>query len=207
MSQIPESVQELGAEGSDGDTRQHILSAAARLFRQRGFANVSVREICEAVGVTPPTIYHYFGSKERLFQEVIRQNLSLGGFSSALRQAVEAEPDHELRLLIFIQMVLAGFPREFLNPGLFLQDTTQISGVSVELALREFQAIDELTRCILQDGIAAGAFRSVDVEGAAAYLRNVLVAYVLIEANTDQPCQAEETARVVFDLFLNGLSK
>jgi AcrR family transcriptional regulator len=205
MAHIPESIQEHEAQGGEGDTRQNILAAATRLFSQRGFANVSVREICEVAGVAPPTIYHYFGNKERLFQEVIRQNLSLQGFSALLRQAVEAETVHQQRLLIFIQQVLKNFPHEFLNPGLFLQDTTQISDVSVELALSEFIAIDELTRCILQEGILAGAFRAVDVGPAAAYLRNVLIAYKLIEANTDQPYQAEQTAQTIFDLFMNGM--
>ncbi len=47
-------------------TKKAILRVAARLFATRGFEATSVREIVEAAGVTKPTLYYYFGSKEGL---------------------------------------------------------------------------------------------------------------------------------------------
>lgn len=45
-------------------TRAQVLRAAARLFAERGFDAVSVREVVEAAGVTKPALYYHFGSKE-----------------------------------------------------------------------------------------------------------------------------------------------
>lgn len=45
-------------------TRTQVLKAAARLFAERGFDAISVREIVEAAGVTKPALYYHFGSKE-----------------------------------------------------------------------------------------------------------------------------------------------
>ncbi|MDH4378975.1 MAG: TetR/AcrR family transcriptional regulator [Vampirovibrionales bacterium] len=51
--------------------RQQILMEAKRLFRDRGFAAVSINDIIEGVGVTKPTLYHYFKDKEALYAEVL----------------------------------------------------------------------------------------------------------------------------------------
>lgn len=46
----------------------HIARVAACLFASRGYDATSVRAIVEAAGVTKPTLYYHFGSKEGLAQ-------------------------------------------------------------------------------------------------------------------------------------------
>ncbi|WP_235905029.1 TetR/AcrR family transcriptional regulator [Tautonia marina] len=53
------------------DAAREILRAAARFFADRGFDATSVREIVEAAGVTKPTLYYHFGSKEGLAQALL----------------------------------------------------------------------------------------------------------------------------------------
>src|SRR4030065_470456 len=141
-------------EGVQGP-RDQILSVASSLFAERGFANVSIRDICDVAGVAPPTIYHYFGNKERLFQAVIRKTLSLKDFRIALLSAISEESNPENQLAIFIKFYLVNFPRGFFNPGMFLQDTTNLSNVSTERVMEEFEAINDISRKIIQDGIAS----------------------------------------------------
>ena len=43
-----------------------IVREASRLFRERGFANVSVSEVMKAAGLTHGAFYAHFGSKEEL---------------------------------------------------------------------------------------------------------------------------------------------
>ncbi|MEV0616618.1 TetR family transcriptional regulator [Nonomuraea sp. NPDC050404] len=47
-------------------TRQALQEAATRMFEERGFAETTVRDIAEAVGVTERTFFRYFASKEDL---------------------------------------------------------------------------------------------------------------------------------------------
>jgi AcrR family transcriptional regulator len=47
-------------------TRQEIADAAARLFRDRGFDDVTVEEVAEAAGVSKKTVFNYFATKEDL---------------------------------------------------------------------------------------------------------------------------------------------
>ena len=59
------------AEGEAHATARHIARVASRLFAGRGFAATPVRAIAEAAGVTCPTLYYHFKSKEGLAQELL----------------------------------------------------------------------------------------------------------------------------------------
>jgi len=52
--------------------RQEILESALDVIGRTGYRNASLKQIAEAVGVTPAALLHYFGSKEELFTEVLR---------------------------------------------------------------------------------------------------------------------------------------
>ena len=47
-------------------TRQQVLEAARRLFGERGYAAVTIREIAAAAGVSPAMVMKVGGSKEQL---------------------------------------------------------------------------------------------------------------------------------------------
>ncbi|MDQ2679313.1 MAG: TetR/AcrR family transcriptional regulator [Actinomycetota bacterium] len=52
-------------------TRRQIIDVARELFIEDGYATTSVRQLAEASGVAPQTIYNAFGSKFGLFSAVI----------------------------------------------------------------------------------------------------------------------------------------
>ena len=54
-------------------TKDTIMKEALRLFAEKGYAAVSMRDLAEAVGISASTIYHYFESKQALFQDMVRQ--------------------------------------------------------------------------------------------------------------------------------------
>lgn len=54
------------------DTRERIKLAARRLFAQRGFADVTVRDIVDAAGQkNGGSLHYYFGTKEALIRELV----------------------------------------------------------------------------------------------------------------------------------------
>ena len=52
-------------------TREVILETAERLLAERGFAATSIRDIVGAAGISAPSLYHFFGSKENLLIELV----------------------------------------------------------------------------------------------------------------------------------------
>lgn len=69
-------------------TRRAILEAAAKLFRERGYAEVSLRDIAEAVGMKTGSLYYHFPSKESLVEEIL--SLGTQGAMGAARAAAAA---------------------------------------------------------------------------------------------------------------------
>ncbi|HVJ41625.1 MAG TPA: TetR/AcrR family transcriptional regulator [Dongiaceae bacterium] len=53
--------------------RQEIITAAARLFRERGLNGVSVPELMEAVGLTHGGFYKHFASKDELISLAVTE--------------------------------------------------------------------------------------------------------------------------------------
>ena len=57
------------------------MKKALELFSTKGYDATSVREICEAAGITKPTLYHFYGSKEGVYRALV--DGALEGFRAA----------------------------------------------------------------------------------------------------------------------------
>lgn len=66
-------VTEMTAETS---ARDRLLHAAAAMMDESGERALSTRAVCERAGVTAPTLYHHFGSKQGLIDAVIGHGFS-----------------------------------------------------------------------------------------------------------------------------------
>jgi TetR/AcrR family transcriptional repressor of nem operon len=87
--QIMKVSRELVAE-----QRSEILQVAGRLFRERGFDDVTVAEVMKEAGLTHGAFYGYFPSKEALVAEAIEQALTTDG--AATRKSAAAYADNYL---------------------------------------------------------------------------------------------------------------
>lgn len=85
------------ARPSGDDREQAILETAERLLAERGLADVSVDDLAKGAGLSRPTFYFYFPSKEAvlltLFERVV---LEADAALEALDSAPPTEPTHLL---------------------------------------------------------------------------------------------------------------
>jgi TetR/AcrR family transcriptional regulator len=77
-------------------TRETILEAAADLFSRQEYSAVSMDELAAQAGVAKGTLYHHFGSKESLFQELVGDRS--GRMLSMLQRVVDGEESAERKL-------------------------------------------------------------------------------------------------------------
>ena len=56
-----------------GQYRQELLSKCFDLFAEKGYANVTTRQIAKELGVSTGTLYHYFPNKQVLFEQLAEQ--------------------------------------------------------------------------------------------------------------------------------------
>ncbi len=61
------------------DTEQAILLAAEQEFMQKGYDGAKTVSIAHNAGVTHAMLHYYFGTKERLFNKIFNEKLSLLG--------------------------------------------------------------------------------------------------------------------------------
>ncbi len=57
--------------------RQEILAAALDLFIRKGYSATKISDIAQSVGMSVGLLFHYFASKEKLYEELIRYGVSV----------------------------------------------------------------------------------------------------------------------------------
>lgn len=61
----------MGNTAKDNDTRKKIVAAMYHLIGMYGYDKASIAKICDEVGITKPSVYYYFPSKEAILIAVI----------------------------------------------------------------------------------------------------------------------------------------
>ncbi len=90
----------IAGEARASEVARHIARCAARLFATQGYDGTPVSAIVEAAGVTKPTLYYHFGSKEGLALALLSGPIAeLTERSRAILDA-EADPIRGLEKLI-----------------------------------------------------------------------------------------------------------
>lgn len=87
-------------------TRTALLSAAELLIAERGYADVSIDEICVRAGVTKGALYHHFASKRDLFRALCDHVED--SWVDEMVEAVSGEDDPLRRLLMGCDAFLEG---------------------------------------------------------------------------------------------------
>ena len=70
------------------DTRERFISAATKMFAERGFYGTSIASIADRLPFTKQALLHHFGSKEKLYAEVLKR------ISARLMHELELADEH-----------------------------------------------------------------------------------------------------------------
>lgn len=55
------------------NSKEELLECALTLFSEKGYESTGINEIVQMVGVTKPTLYYFFQSKEGIFGEILNR--------------------------------------------------------------------------------------------------------------------------------------
>lgn len=111
-------------ERDDGNRRQELIRAAARLFHRKGFHATSTRDIATAVGMRSGSPFYHFRSKGELLYAVMDEGMrsAIERQRQALQKAKQTmtDPRRELAILIRNQFdVLLGPGSDFIPVMLY----------------------------------------------------------------------------------------
>jgi AcrR family transcriptional regulator len=83
-----------------------LVDAAAKLFRERGYAGTTTRQLSNDLGIQRASLYHHIATKEDLLFEISMRSLT--HMIDAVSAAVDAAPpDQRLRALVRAHMATA----------------------------------------------------------------------------------------------------
>jgi AcrR family transcriptional regulator len=76
---VPESRETpvSGTRLSAADRREQILNAATAVFAERGYHGTTTDQVAQAAGISQPYVVRMFGTKQKLFLEVLQRALDL----------------------------------------------------------------------------------------------------------------------------------
>jgi len=185
-------------------TAEKILQVASRMFAEKGFANVSVRDICRETGTTPPVIYYYFGSKKGLFEAVARKQISMGDFIRKLSKASQAK-DAKKSLGLFVSTYLSSFPEHTFDVGLYMRDSATLDKHSAQMVSEDLEKIRALAVGLIERSIAKGRFRKTDPDLATDCLLGMLNRVIFQHIHFAKISDREAYGRYVTDFFMRAM--
>ena len=139
------------------ERRALILEIAARLFEAKGYAGTSVDDIARELGVTKAAVYHYWGSKEELLEEI--QDCALG----LLREKLDRLDDEESPYATRLEATVAAYIDAVLENKSFVSVLLR-DFVSSERTREKRRAYRRQCREAIEAEIAAGNVRDFDPE-------------------------------------------
>lgn len=79
------------------ERREQILSAALRVFAAKGFAAARISDIVARGNVSHGLVYHYFGSKEDIFFELLKRAVDTSSESLLMMERMPVSPIEKVR--------------------------------------------------------------------------------------------------------------
>jgi AcrR family transcriptional regulator len=185
-------------------SQERILEVAERLFAERGYANVSIRDVCRGAATTAPMIYYYFGNKEGLFKAAVSHKVSMSDFIDRLNKTTDVK-DEEEAISAFIETYLSSFPDHAFDIGYYVADQAKLDRRSAEKISRDLDEIHAIASSVIQRGIRSGRFIQTDPGLAADCLIGMLNRVVFQRIHFEKSRDTASYALFIRDFLLRAL--
>jgi len=186
------------------DRRTEIRQTAKRLFKERGYAATSMRDLAKEVGIEAASLYNHLSSKEELLHEMCFDIAEQ--FFTAFHTAIaeEKSPSKKLKAAIraHIGVISSNVDAStvFFHEWIFLKEPEL--GKFKKLRFQYEQGFRE----IIQKGITDKDFKEVNVKLAVFTIFSALNATYDLYKSSEKLSQ-EEIVESISNLLLKGLKK
>jgi AcrR family transcriptional regulator len=148
--------------GASDKVRKKIIDAASALYARKGFGATSIQEISETANVALPVTYHYAKKKSEIMRLIMEDVLNI--FRESLTKEIRdiVDPVEKLAMAVIIYLRVLDRQREKMlllyqkSSSLDRNSKTRIMALEVE--------VSEIFSNIINEGIAQGVFKAVDVD-------------------------------------------
>lgn len=163
--------------------RQFILETAKKIFMEKGYKNVTMKDIVEACGISRGGLYLYFGSTKDIFTEILRLESQETDDLFSSNIAEDAAPSDILALLLKEQKKEILRKKNSLTVAIYEYFFENKVAKKENMLRAQFDGAVAVMEKLIADGVERGEFYCEDPLGCA---RNIM--YVLeglkVSANT-----------------------
>jgi len=153
------------SEHIESDTRERILVAAERLFRQIGYQKTTIADIAKVLGMSPANVYRFFDSKKAINEGVAR---GLMGEVEVAAHAIVIRPGPAAdRLRELLTTVHRMNSERYVGDSKLHEMVAIAMEESWQVCVAHMQIITESIVGIIAQGVASGEFEAPDVPLAA----------------------------------------
>ena len=184
------------------ETRTRLVETARELFAARGYAGVSMEQVCTRAEVTRGALYHHFAGKDDLFRAVC-ENVA-GTVTGQVIEAARSHSDPWPRLREGCQAFLVACGDQGVRQ-ILLTDAPSVLGWS---GFRELDARHGLglLRAGIQAAMDSGAVQAGPVDLVAHMLVAALDEAAMVVGRATEPEATRRDAALVIDRMLAGIA-
>lgn len=148
---------------------EQIMEVAARLFRERGYDAVSIRDLGKALALSSSTLYHYFANKQDILY-AITQRFMVDFNKEVIPLAYSGAPARDRLGLMIAEHIRFVYRRrnDLLISAHFRNVLAENQRDQIVNLMREYRYT---VRSVIQEGIREGSFK---IDDADLYSRIVL---------------------------------
>lgn len=190
--------------GFDGQ-RELILSAAARLFAQRGYSGSTMTEVAAACGISKATLYHYVRDKHDLLAQIATTHVQrLQDLMHSL--AAQRLPPHQ-QLSELVLRFMQVYERAQAEHRVLTEDVKFLpDGDADSPRQRVLQGQREVVQAVA-DAVAAlrPELQAAGLHKPVAMLLFGMMNWTFTWLRAEGPLSHEDVARLVLGVFLGGI--
>jgi AcrR family transcriptional regulator len=181
-------------------TRDALISAARKLWGQRGYADVGTPEIAATAGVTRGAMYHQFADKATLFAavvEAVEQDV-MARMATLVAESGATTPADAIRAAVDAWLDVSGDPEV---RQLILLDAPSVLGWPAFRDVAQRYSLG-MTEQLLTEAVKAGQLAEQPMRPLAHILIGALDEAAMVIATADDPKRARrETGEVLHRLI------
>jgi AcrR family transcriptional regulator len=185
------------------EKEDQLLEAATHLFKEKGYHSTSMQELADAVGMQKGSLYYYIEGKEDLLNRLMERATSFMAAQIDEIYASDLPPARKLRWALETHAVNM---MEHLDlVAVYLHEYRNLPPERLAEALAIRKHYEQVLMQILEDGIASGEFRAVNVKMAVFGMLGMLN-WTHQWFTPDGSLSSTEVATTLTDLALRGIT-
>ena len=189
--------------------RKEILSAACRIFADKGFDAATLDEIAEASEYGKGTLYNYFQNKEDIYIALL-ESILIEYITVHERISENSKNFYDYLMNMTVEIFNYSISDE--NTFLLLMRMRRIPGGDLlfknsEKVLDYLKKINTINSKYVNEAIASEQIRNIDVESFLVLYRNMTFSYIynLKYCKNQENIDVHKEASLLIDIIFNGI--